>query len=301
MEDFASLLVNARERLGITQAQLAVSAGLTPSYVCLLESGKKPPPSDRVCERLAEVLGVPARQLLEVAHLQRSPTTVQKRVRTLRGRLTREQRSRQRVLESLLSPFLFSSTPSWIEGAMEWIGGSALRKRRLREVLAALGRRHQDRATAVSRLVDELPERDRRLLLEALPRILSDRVPVRPVPPVFYSLPPAEETPKSPFLLVWTGAALMKGDIRDGDQLLVDPGLAPRPDDLLLLRGPDGAPRLRRLDRNGALAPLEPLPAAALPAERAGEREGEQPGDGPPSAVAGVVVEIRRPLRRAGG
>ncbi|HEX5136972.1 MAG TPA: helix-turn-helix domain-containing protein [Planctomycetota bacterium] len=299
MEDFASLLVAARERIGITQAQLAVSAGLTPSYVCLLESGKKPPPSDRVCERLAEVLGVPARQLLEVAHFQRSPTTVQKRVRTLRGRLTREQRSRQRVLESLLPPFLFSSAPSWIEGTMEWIGGTALRKRRLREVLSALGRRHQDRATAVSRLVDELPERDRRLLLEALPRILGDRAPGRPPPPVFYSLPPAEEAPKSPFLLVWTGPVLMRGEIRDGDQLLVDPGLALRPEDVLLLRGPDGAPLVRRLGRDGALVPLDPI-ALAGPSPGASTSEMERPA-GLANTVAGVVVEVRRPLRRPGG
>jgi transcriptional regulator with XRE-family HTH domain len=297
MEDFSALLVAARERLGITQAQLAVSSGLTPSYVCLLESGKKPPPSDRVCEKLAAVLGIPARQLLEVAHLQRSPTTVQKRLQTLRGRLSREQRSRQRVLESLLSPFLFSSAPSWIEGAVEWIGGSALRRRRIREVLAALGRRHQDRATAVSRLVDELPERDRRLLLEALPRILGDRAPGRHAAPrVYYSLPPAEEAAKSPFLLVWTDAAAAGGELRDGDQLLVDPGLEPRDGDILLLRGPDDAPLARRLFRErdgGRLVPLDGSPVLGegpCDEEALRQRLGKE--------AAGVVIEIRRPLRR---
>ncbi len=300
MEDFSALLVAARERIGITQAQLAISAGLTPSYVCLLENGKKPPPSDRVCERLAEVLGIPARQLLEVAHLQRSPTTVQKRVRTLRGRLSREQRSRQRVLESLLSPFLFASAPSWIEGAVEWIGGSALRKRRLREVLAALGRRHQDRATAVSRLVDELPERDRRLLLEALPRILGDRVPGgSPAPRLYYSLPPADEAQRSAFLLAWTGADTEGGEVREGDQLLVDPGLEPRAGDILLLRGPDGAPLVRRLVHDGDRRRLVPLGGLPAPVRDAGDEERVE--DRLAKDAAGVVVEIRRPLRRPAG
>jgi hypothetical protein len=220
---------------------------------------------------------------------------VQKRVRTLRGRLSREQRSRQRVLESLLSPFLFSAAPSWIEGAVEWIGGSALRKRRLREVLAALGRRHQDRATAVSRLVDDLPERDRRLLLEALPRILSDRLPGH-APRLYYSLPPAGEASRTPFLIAWTGAATAGGEIRDGDHLLLDPGIEPRPGDVLLLRGPDGAPVARRLVRDGdgrRLALLDGNPVAGEEAageERLRERLARE--------SAGVVVEIRRPLRR---
>jgi len=279
MEDFSTILVAARERLGITQAQLAISAGLTPSYVSLLENRKKPPPSDRVCERLAAVLGVPARQLLEVAHLQRSPPTVQQSVRALRGKLSRERKSRQRVLESLLSPFLFQTAPNWLEGALEWLGGSSGRRRRLREVLTALGRRHQDRATAVSRLVDELPERDRLLLLEALPRILGERSPAgadaKPLhPQLFYSLPPADGLPKTPYLLVWTSES-PGGELEDGDRLLVDPALEPRDGDLVVLRGPDGAPLAQRLGTRdqGALERFA--------------RDG-----------AGVVVEIRRTIRR---
>lgn len=279
MEDFATLLVTARERRGITQAQLATSAGLTPSYVCLLENRKKPPPSDGVCERLAAALGISAKELLEVAHLQRSPLTVQRRIRALSGKLSREQQSHHRVLESLLSPFLFEAPANWLEGAMEWLGGGAARHRRLREVLAALGRRRQDKATAVSRLLDELPERDRRLLLEALPRLLSERdrrgaaVGAARVPELFDTLPPPEASPRHPFLLAWTGAGACGGDIREGDQLLIDPGLEPASGDLVVLRGPDGAAIVRRL-----------LPAEGAPPARDG---------------VGVVVEIRRPLRRS--
>jgi len=309
MEDFSSILVAARERLGITQAQLAISAGLTPSYVSLLENRKKPPPSDRVCERLAAVLGIPARQLLEVAHLQRSPPTVQRSVRTLRGRLSRERRSRQRALESLLSPFLFPSAPSWLESAVEWIGGSSVRRRRLREVLAALGRRHQDRATAVSRLVDELPERDRRLLLDALPKILGERDRSgRPAPqaspPLFYALPPAAETPKTPYLLVWPAAEGMGDEIREGDRLLVDPATEPRDGDLLLLRGPDGSPLARRLSCAGTTRRLVAAGTAAPgPTSAGAARDEGAPVDEAEfrdrfaREGAGVVIEIRRPMR----
>ncbi|MFI5402691.1 MAG: helix-turn-helix domain-containing protein [Planctomycetota bacterium] len=278
MEDFATLLTTSRERLGLTQAQLALSAGLTPSYVCLLENRKKPPPSDSVCERLAAVLGVPLREVLAVAHLQRSPTTVQRQVRALHGKLSRERKSRHRVLESLLSPFLLETPANWIEGAVEWLGGGAARNRRLKEVLAALGRRRHDQATAVSKLLDELPERDRRLLLEALPRLLGERdrrdVSAR-TPELYYALPPAEEAPRHPFLLAWSDPGGTDGELRDGDHLLVDPKEKARVGDLVLLRGPDGTPMARRL-----LAADEAEMGARL------ARDG-----------AGVVVEIRRPLR----
>lgn len=302
MEDFASLLIAARERLGITQAQLATSAGLTPSYLSLIENRKKPPPSDTVCERLADVLGVPPRELLEVAHLQRSPTTVRRRLTTLSGKLSRERRSRGRVLEWLLSPFLSMAQPGALD--VEWLGGSYGRSHRLREVLAALGRRHQDQAKAVSRLVDELPERDRRLLLEALPRILGRQngreIPGAP-PELFYSLPPGDRSPKRPFLLAWAGLP-SGGELRDGDLLLVDPTLRAQAGDIVLFRGPDGEAVARRLQGAGAdysLAPVERAPGPGPGAEDAAsadvvaEARKQVARDG-----VGVVVEIRRPLRR---
>jgi len=302
MEDFASLLIAARERLGITQAQLATSAELTPSYLSLIENRKKPPPSDTVCERLAGALGVPSRELLEVAHLQRSPTTVQRRVNTLNGKLSRERRSRSLVLEWLLSPFLAMATPGAFE--FDWLPGSSGRNHRLREVLAALGRRHQDRAKALSRLVDELPERDRRLLLEALPRILGRHdgreIPGAP-PEVFHSLPPGDRSPKRPFLLAWRGPP-SGSELRDGDQLLVDPTLRVQAGDIVLFRGPDGEAVARRLQGAGAeyrLAPVEQPPAPGPGAEEVAsadvvaEARKQVARDG-----VGVVVEIRRPLRR---
>jgi hypothetical protein len=201
------------------------------------------------------------------------------------------------VLESLLSPFLFAYPPGFLEGALEWLGGSIVRRRRLRDVLAALGRKHQDRATEVSRLVDGLPERDRRLLLDALPRILRQGATgTTPPPALHYSLPAAGETPAEPFLLAWN-APSPGGDVQDGDLLLVDPGAAPSPGDLVVLRGGDGMAVARRVEQGTGgyrLASLGGGPAEEPAMDEAGlrailSREG-----------VGIVVEVLRPLRPRG-
>ena len=46
MDNFASVLLTARKRSGLTQAHLYVSAWLTPSYLSFIENRKKPPASD---------------------------------------------------------------------------------------------------------------------------------------------------------------------------------------------------------------------------------------------------------------
>jgi transcriptional regulator with XRE-family HTH domain len=303
MQDFADLLVAARERAGLTQSQAAQAAGLTPSYLSLIENRKKPPPSDRVCERLAKVLGVPPRQLLEVAHLERAPRTVRQRVRTLDSRLRRERRSRTRILESLLSPVLFQEALGFLEDTFDWIG-SAVRRRRLRELLTSLGARRDDRAPEIARLVDDLPERDRRLLLETLPRLLSEREKrtgkaTGGPPPLLYALPPPGETPAGPFLLAWSEETPDEttGGVHDGDQLLLDPGTRPAEGDLVVVRAMDGTATLRRLVRTASGLTLPRVGHA-----RAGAEEPLFDEDGMRMHLqahrVGTVMEIRRPLRR---
>jgi transcriptional regulator with XRE-family HTH domain len=276
MEDFAGLLIAAREKARLTQAFVAQAAGLTPSYLSFIENRKKPPPSDDVCRRLADVLGLPARKLIEVAHLERAPETVRRRVRSLHHTLRRERRSRRRVLESLLSPFLFRGPPGYVDGALDSIGINKRRQKRIREVLAAVGRRHQDRAMKVAKIVEDLPERDRLALLEALPGLLktgtgatpptaaADEAPSEASPPVFHVPPAAEALPAGPYLLLCgeeMAASAPEGELRAGDWLLVDPTVAARADDLVVLRG----------DRI--------------------VRDGDESG-------LGTVIEVRRPLRR---
>lgn len=173
MSDFAALLLEARTKRGMTQAEVALAAGLTPSYLSFIENRKKPPPSDEVCERLATVLGIPARRLIEVAHFERAPPTVRNKLRSLTRTLRRERRSRLRVLKALLNPFLFAGPPGYLESTVDSLSIPTSKRRRIREVLRALGRRNADHEEEVSRLLEELPERERSALLEALPELLA--------------------------------------------------------------------------------------------------------------------------------
>jgi transcriptional regulator with XRE-family HTH domain len=106
--DFGAFLKEERAKAGLLQAELAKRAGLTSAYVSLLESGKKRPPSDRVTLRLAEALGVDAGRALEVAHLGKTPSDVQRKVRLLDTRLHREQRKTQSLVEDMLPLTLFN-------------------------------------------------------------------------------------------------------------------------------------------------------------------------------------------------
>ncbi len=263
MEDFAGLLIAAREKARLTQAFVAQSAGLTPSYLSFIENRKKPPPSDEVCRRLAEVLGLPPRKLIEVAHLERAPETVRRRVKSLRHTLRRERRSRRRVLESLLSPFLFRGPPGYVDSALDAVGIDKRRQKRIREALAAVGRRHQDRAVKVAKIVEDLPERDRRALLEALPGLLKEgELPPTPSPPT--------SPPEGAYLLACDAAmaaSAPEGELREGDRLLVDPTVPAREGDLVVVRGEAGH-LVRRVGADESVAGL------------------------------GTVLEVRRPLRR---
>jgi transcriptional regulator with XRE-family HTH domain len=232
MSDFAALLVDARTKLGLTQSQLAAAAGLTPSYLCFIERRKKPPPSDEVCIRLAEVLQIPADDLIEVAHLERAPEPLRRRIQSLDQTVRRERRSRLKALKSLLSPFLFGGPPGFTESALQTVGISDARKRRIREVLQAVGRKHQDQERAVSRLIDELPERERAALLEALPRMLRDVSP--------------------PTAFTHEADGSFGDEVRPGDLLLIDPATEARAGDLVLVRDSGGAPSL---NRHGETAP----------------------------------------------
>ena len=232
MSDFAALLVDARTRLGLTQSQLASAAGLTPSYLCFIEKRKKPPPSDEVCARLAEVLQIPAEELIEIAHLERAPEPLRRRIRNLDQTVRRERRSRLKALKSLLSPFLFAGPPGFAESALQAVGISDARKRRIREVLHAVGRKHQDQEKAVSRLIDELPERERAALLEALPGLLREAAP--------------------PTAFTHEAEVSFGDEVRPGDVLLIDPATEARSGDLVLVRGPDGESSLHR---HGETAP----------------------------------------------
>ena len=98
---FAEFLRAAREKAGITQAALAARCRLTGSYISLLESGRKPAPSDRVVKHLAEALDLPAGSALEVAHLDRAPEDLRRALDRLRKDAVRHQEWGERFAEEV--------------------------------------------------------------------------------------------------------------------------------------------------------------------------------------------------------
>lgn len=76
MRTFAQLLRLHREKAGLKQSDLALKVGVTGPYISLLESGKRPPPADEVTRLIEKALHLPAKTLLRVAHLARTPEDV---------------------------------------------------------------------------------------------------------------------------------------------------------------------------------------------------------------------------------
>lgn len=73
---FGEQLRQRRLQTQLQQAQLAGKVGVTASYISLLESGKRPPPSDEVTRSIERALGLAANDLVRLAHLERTPSDI---------------------------------------------------------------------------------------------------------------------------------------------------------------------------------------------------------------------------------
>src|SRR5262245_11377666 len=105
-DDFAAALKRGRLAAGISQAELGARAGLSGSYVFVLEARRKPPPSAEVVTAIAKALGLDEAPLQELAALGRAPETVRQRVL----RLVRERGRVRRSRDALLTTTLFHMT-----------------------------------------------------------------------------------------------------------------------------------------------------------------------------------------------
>jgi len=310
-EDFAGILVAARRRAGLTQAEVATAAGLTPSYLSFLENRRKPPPSEDVCRRLAAALDLDATELVEIAHTERAPDSLRQRLRRLDSSLKRERRTRKRLLRSLLSPFLFAGPPGYLSDALETVKLSSARRRRLRQALTAVGRRNQDRAAEVADIIDALPDRERDRLLDALPDLIARGAGSRIEPgeadaspetdePAAFPLPPDAGEHAGRFRVTvddgWTDLAVAGDDVRAGDEVTADPGLDPAAGDLVVLRNGDRGGLARVEVDDGAFVLVRANPAGHI--WREPPREDEAWTDRLHDCGAAVVVEVRRPFRR---
>ena len=250
---FAGFLRAAREKAGITQVALAGACGLTGSYISLLESGKKPAPSDRVVRKIAKALSLGEVEALEGAHLDRAPDDLRRSVERLTRQAALEREMRERTAEALFPLSLWNIHPSGVPFQRLGHRPPSLGARIVEAIdrLLDLARTSPDVRTFQARsreMLDALPEEDRRKVLEAAPAVVREAGPspaVRVLPAPGAGFPP---------------------EVHPGDSLVVEEGTAPKEGDLVLVEG-EGESRLVRF------------------------------GSGT-TGVRGVVVEVRRSLRR---
>jgi transcriptional regulator with XRE-family HTH domain len=270
MADFAEYLKTARERAGLNQVELAERVGLTGSYISVLESRKKPPPSDKVVRRLAHALGVPEEEILEVAHLDRSPEDIRRKIRALDRHLALERKVTKRLLTDLLPSSLwhFGRIAGFHEAAVEKLRLDGKKKRVLRRVLAKLSplSSHDDFLAESRIVIEALPVEERTLLAEVLPEL--------DLPPE----PAAAE--RFPFVAADDD---MLPRIERGDELLIDPAAPPEPGRLVLVTIGRRKTVRQVVKSAGGLLFVAANPKAP-------------PVEGDAGDVHGVVVEMRRPL-----
>ena len=321
-DDFASTIKAARLALNLSQAELGAKAGLTGSYICILEARRKPPPSENLVGAIARALELDEASLRRSAALERAPEPVRRRVL----RLVRERGRSRRSRDSLLATTVFHMTrrPGFLAGMIADALGLPEDRR---QMLGRLAERVKtvpsaDEAAARSRdLVREIPGRERDELVRALPRLLGGASPLpapRPHPapepeprpderpwqrvPVLSSPPAGRDVLAEAHLATDTfhvdrrlwreGAYFVEAAdddayprIEQGDLLLVHP--VPDPADGALVVFRDGARvRVRTLRRQGGdvrlEAPRTDTPPLRMPASR--------------FTPLGVVAWIWRPL-----
>lgn len=88
---FGSHLLQARIRRRLLQKQVALKAGVDPSYLAALEHDRRPPPKVRIVQRLADALDLSTeerRKVEEAVVLDRLTLMLQKEETNLRGAST---------------------------------------------------------------------------------------------------------------------------------------------------------------------------------------------------------------------
>ena len=235
---FAGYLKSAREKAGLTQAVLAEKCGLTGSYISLLESGKKPAPSDQVVRRMASVLDLATGEALQIAHFDRAPADLQRAVDHLRRQAMLERHLRDLTVEALFPLSLWNVIPGSLSRRMKAAMGPDLDGEVIRAIdhLQDVARTSPDLPTfrrETTEVLGRLPEEKRRKILEAAP-VLAEAAaagdPARLLPAPGPGFPP---------------------DVLPGDFLVVDASLSPAAGDLVLVET-EGKIALRRFEPGAA-------------------------------------------------
>ena len=304
---FADQLKRARKRTGLTQADLGRKAGLTGSYISMIESGRKPPPRPKVIARLAKSLGVAEKPLQDAAALERAPLPLRKRLEDVERAEGSAQRSRDRLLSSTLFHIAHRGGPVHASSAYLDMspGQRSLLSRLLGRVRSTASAREAENRSG--EVLEDASPAERDMLAGVLPHVLApaepagertDDVPDAPAGslPVYATL--AHTDAAEDHIVVdprhyHVSAFLWRiaGDdayptIEAGDLVLVDPVAEPRGGDLVAFHH-DGHDLVRTLHLSDAEARLEPPRADLLPIRIPRAR----------FRPAGVVVWLSRQLR----
>lgn len=300
---FATLLKRARKRAGLTQEALAKSAGLTGSYISMIESARKPAPRAPVITRLCKALGIREKHFQDAAALERAPDPIRKRLE----KVERDEQTAKRRRDRLLSSTLFHLAkrgPVSASGA--FLDLSPAQRGLLGRLLGRARRASTaEEAEKKSReLLEEANAKERDLLARVLPAALASDAPAPPPPeaPTSHVLPIHGRLDRSGSAdgeqavdpALWHEAAFLwrvSGDeayprIEAGDLLLVDPLVDPKGGDLVAFRH-KGADLVRTVHFSEDQVRLEPPRPDALPIRIAASR----------FKPAGVVVWMCRALR----
>jgi transcriptional regulator with XRE-family HTH domain len=315
--DFATELKRARLAAGLSQGEVAARAGVTGSYVCLLELRRKPSPSEEVVRRLARALAVDEARLVELAALDRTPEPVRRRVL----RLVRERGEAGRTRDAVLTTTIFHLTRQpgfWGRITADALG---LPEERL-DVLGRIAERVRSIPTAdqaesrSSEVLGDVTGTERDALVRLLPSLLSrgseraeaasargddPAAPAHERPwrtvPVFAAPPEGHRAPIDTLHVdrrVWQeGCWFLLADdddayprVEKGDLLLLHPRTEPSDGDLVAFR--DGTRvRVRTWHRRGDEVRLD-SPRTDVPPLRFAAARFE---------ALGVVAWVQRPLK----
>jgi len=78
MRSFGQTIKNQRQKLDLTQRQVADSVGISDAYICSLESEKKSPPPYHTVASIADVLKLDTDKLWKIALKQREKDALEK-------------------------------------------------------------------------------------------------------------------------------------------------------------------------------------------------------------------------------
>lgn len=210
-KSFAEILKEAREKAGLNQMELAQRVGLTGSYISILEAGKKPPPTDKVLKKIAQILGLDTAYLLGVAHLERTPPDIKETVARLIAKPGLKKTVGNHLQELLMPP----GTVSGITGSSKGIFKKALRYR-----LA-----HPQTTSAM------IPS-PRLPVFNEIPDISHTKISGKPI--TWYTVPMTEWKPLRYGFVIKKDEG-MRPKIEQDDLLIIDAAMTPKNGDFVLV------------------------------------------------------------------